>query len=1197
MATKWTDAQRAAIDCRDKSLLVCAAAGSGKTATLTERIISSLTDPVCPVDIDRMLVVTFTKTAAAELRQRISTALSKELSNNSSNKRIAEQLIKMSSADICTIDAFYLDVVRKNFDKLGISPSFRTADGSELAILAKSLMEDAIDDFYEAHKDEFSQIAECFVGIRDGANLSKVFLDLYYKTDSLPEGIDFIKLSAEKLKKDAELDFLEGEFGSIICSNILGKLEYYKNAFELICNNSPIDTISASINDRQFIEEFISFIHSKRYEDCYRYVNSFSATKLPKLSALGISNEEAERYKSIRLSFKKDIKNISEKMFALPPENIKDALLKSSHITESIYELISDFKERFDKEKHQKNVMSFSDIKRCAMKLLVNDDQTPTSTALEYRERYKQIYIDEYQDVDKVQDLIFCSIATPSSRFMVGDIKQSIYSFRGADPSVFASYRKIFPDINSEHTKNSSDASIFMSNNFRCDKTVIDFTNTVCSYIFSECRDSMGYTSDDDLIYSKISENRVYDEVPAELTVIVPNTKDTDKEDSESNETVEESNLEIEAKYIAKKIRELLNTGRKADGTRIMPHDIAVISRKNDMCACMGKALLELGIDCSNSADENYFENPDVLLVLCLLNAIDNPHRDIYLAGLLRSPFFNFSLDELIRIRNSADFSYSLYDALCVFMANDEPLAEKCQAFNATLEEFRDISTSLSVDKLLRYLYESDLFVASGLVNTEDTNNLLKLYEYARSFESSSFKGLYNFIVYINRLVQEKKTFSSREATINEGKVTIINIHQSKGLEFPVCFVCNAGRIFNEQEKRVSLVCDPTFAMAMKISDKTGFARIDTPMREILLESIMLKQAEEEMRLLYVALTRARERLFVTATSRSHKSTLILKAKNNRTFKCKHTVLSATSYLDWLLSTINPEEEHNFCKISFIEKGEAAELLKTDIPTAENFVKSEHTLDTKNILKERFSFVYPYREATKLPAKISVSSLLADENETAPYIFENAEEKEYSVPSILNSSSTDHKKESASPAKRGTATHLFLQFCDFESAKKNGVPTELCRLIEKKFIPEDSGDLVFLDELEAFFESSLFEKIRSAKRAIREQRFNILLPTDVLDDSPEFKEQTKDEFLAVQGVIDLILEDENGDILVFDYKTDRLKFEERNNAQLLQRKMTDRHQKQLAYYAEAVKRLFGRDCKSVSIYSTHAATEVEIPLG
>ncbi len=1190
MSRKWTAAQSAAIDTRDKSLLVCAAAGSGKTATLTERIITSLTDKENPVDIDRMLIVTFTRAAAAELKQRISASLSEALAADPQNKRLTDQIIKMSSANICTIDAFYLDIIRSNFDKLDISPSFRTADTAELDVLAKSLMEDSVDHFYEERGDAFSHIAECFVNVRNGENLSNIFLSLYFKAESLPEGIDFIKLSAEKAERDSQIDFFEGSFGSLICSQLIEKFEYYKNVFEdFLREDSPLSSVSALIYDKLFAEKFIEILKKKNYEECHRYINSYMPIKLPVLSKLGIDN--AEDFKNIRNKFKKYVAHVTEHTFSFRSAEIKEVLLKTADVTYSLYDLLCDFKDRFDKEKKQKNVLSFSDIRRYAMQLLVDEDERPTRVALEYAKKYTQIYIDEYQDVDRVQDIIFRSIASPSARFMVGDIKQSIYGFRGAEPSVFASYRKSFPDINSDEAKDSGEVSIFMSNNFRCDKPVIDFANCVCSYVFSECAESMGYTAADDLICSKIVEDRQIAEVPTELAVIVPDTSQA--EDQEDEEAIEESNKELEAKYIANKIRELLKSGKKADGSPILPHDVAVLFRTSTMGEYVSRALKSVGIDCSNETDSNYFENPDVLLVLCLLNVIDNPQRDIYLAGLLRSPFFDFSLDELIRIRRSADSSYSLYDALKLFREVDEPLGEKCRAFDNTLSDLRKTAASLSVDKLLRHLYSSELFIASGLVNSDDSNNLLRLYEYARNFESSSFKGLYNFIVYINRLIEKKTKLNLSSSSTNEGKVSLMTIHKSKGLEFPVCFVCNAGAPFNLQETRESLVCVAEHGIAMKISDGSGYARLNTPMRDCLIEAVKTMQTEEEMRVLYVALTRARERLFVTASSISKKDALLSKAAHNRTFKCAHTVRSARSYLDWILSAVDPEIEHDFCKLSFIEKSQIA-----NINVIENVEVEENQTtqtDTCDLLKERFSFVYPYKKATELPAKISVSALLDyEKDEESVELFASSYEKEYTAPLILEGGNAKDKKESASASKRGTATHLFLQFCDFGNAKRRGVGEELYRLIEKKFIPKESKDLIFCDELCAFFESELFKKIEKAKRITREQRFNILLPPEVLNNDPEFVKETEGEFLAVQGVIDLIIEDENGDIFLYDYKTDRLSSAELYSDELLVKKMTDRHAAQLNYYKEAVRRLFGKECKAAFIYSTHAAKEIEI---
>ena len=1197
MEKKWTPAQSLAIDTRDKTLLVCAAAGSGKTAALTERIIRSLTDKDSPADIRDMLVVTFTRAAAEELRQRIYSALSDSLSKDPENKHLCEQIINISNARICTIDSFYLDVVRADFDKLDISPSFRTADSAELDVLAKSVMEDTVDDFYEKLGDEFSNLAECFVSVRNSAALSDIFLDLYSSLESIPEGVEFIKEAADKMSLESEGDFFGSSYGKTAVQKILRVASYHLSIYEEVCEKIIADELiapaylSTFAYEKDFLSKLVSLAEKENYASAYAHIRSYTSNRLtaPKK---GYDKESAELFKSARDEFKGDIIGLSKSFFGISPENISSATKKTAYILDLVYRLLSEFEARFNAEKKQKNVCSFSDIRRYAMKLLVNSDGTPTETAIEYSEKFSQIYIDEYQDVDRVQDMIFRSIAKPTARFMVGDIKQSIYSFRGAEPQVFAAYRKEFPSANTEDSSlpENDSLSIFMSNNFRCDKNVIDFTNAVCSYVFSECADSMGYTAEDDLVFSKITENRACPELPVEVTVIVPSEDDAEESDNTEEEL---GSKEAEARFIASKICELLRDGKKADGSPIKKNDIAVLFRTNAMGAYVKKALSEANIACSDNTDDRYFENPDVLLTLCLLNVIDNPQRDIYLAGLLRSPFFDFTLDELIEIRHSYSYSYSMYDALCEYgEAKDGDLAKKCRDFNERLSSYRDAAASLTVDKLLRYLYDSDIFASSGLVYNDTSDNLQRLYEYARSFEGSSFKGLYNFIVYINKIIEEKTKLSSPPASSSEGQVTLMNIHQSKGLEFPVCFVCNTCASFDSKENRESLVFNASCGIAMKISDGSGYARVNTPMREAVLCTMNVKQAEEEMRILYVALTRARERLFVTGATRSRAEKLIQKAERSKRYKSKYTVLSAHSYMDWVLSALYGTDTE-FCRIEFLEKNKITPSyfnegkdLTSQADTAEISVHDE---DTKQLLRERFSFVYPYEEATRLPAKISVSELVEGtqstaDNEDTLHLFREAHE--YSAPSILISSAREEKH---SAAKRGTATHLFLQFCNFENAEKQGVENELCRLIDKKFIPKDSEALVYKNELEAFFSSDFYRMIRSAKSIVREQRFNILTDASVLN-----TDSAVDEVISVQGVIDLVFEDCDGNITLCDYKTDRLTPAELLDDALLTKKMTERHAKQLSFYKTAAEKLFGKECNDIYVYSTHAARAVKI---
>lgn len=1239
MPRQWTAAQSAAINTRGKTLLVSAAAGSGKTAALTERVIRSLTAAENPSDISKMLIVTFTRTAAAELRQRIFAAVNEALADDPGNRHLSEQLIKLGSAKICTIDSFYLDLIRSNFDAVGISPSIRTADGAESDILAKSVMEETIEDFYNGEDGErFAKFTECFVNIRNNGKLSDIFLSLFKHIEAYPEGIEFLRISAERCEKDAGKDLFATHFGRVLRDSIAEEAEYilsvYNGCFDDIYGEQAlVESYLCSFEyDRNFIADFIGLLEKEDYATVREFIGGYSPIRLK--SVKGMKSEKTEALKETRDAMVKKIRNLRSRSFALSPESISMSMSKTAELTGILYSLIKEFDVRYSEGKRARNICTFSDIRRYALRILVDGDGNPTPTAREYSQRFTDIYIDEYQDVDRVQDLIFRAVSTPDNRFMVGDIKQSIFGFRGAEPRVFAQYRHSFPALGTNEAESGDCASVFMSNNFRCDKTVIDFTNTVCSYFFSECSESIGYTSDDDLIFSK-SADTVNPSLPVKVAVILPEdklagadeqeiTSDYDREDdgeiSESGADGDKGREE--AKYIASQIADLLANGRKADNTPIMAEDIAVLYRSKSSGAYVKKALAEIGIPYSENADERYFENPDVLLVLCLLNAIDNPHRDIYLAGLLRSPLFGFSMDELIKLRRFADDRNSLYDALCAYADSvrrktedkdgkdavtavqteeyggnvgtdaDPILAQKCADFDALLGALRDVAASQSVDKLLRHIFSSELFSTTSFITSDSTNNILRLYEYARKFEAGSFKGLNNFIVYINKIIEEHPRTESAPVSVSPGKVTLMTIHQSKGLEFPVCFLCGAAKKFNAQDRTVSMLYNPELGVAMKISDETGFASINTPMREALIREATVEQTEEEMRLLYVALTRARERLIITAAPSSSEEKLLKNAQNNRRNKCRHTVCSCRSYLEWILAALADGDVSEFAEVEFIgydstcpvdAKTDAAEQIAPPDPAA--------VAEAKKLLGERFSYSYPYEAVTRLPAKLSVSSLKPDlysSDTDAVKLFD--EPKKYVAPPIF----TGNPDGRVSPAERGTATHLFLQFCSYDYVKRNGVARELDRLIEKKYIPSDSRELVYTDDIEKFFAGDFFARLSRSRDILREQRFNILLPPSCLSEDADLLRRTAGEMIAVQGVIDLIFTDYDGNIHLCDYKTDRIPPYALENRDALTRLMTERHAAQLKYYAKAVRELFGKDCTEALIYSTHAACAVVI---
>lgn len=1186
MERKWTEAQQAAIRVHGKDLLISAAAGSGKTATLTERIIRSLLDEENPADISKLLVVTFTRAAAAELRQRISDALTKALAENPSNRHLSEQLIKIGNAKICTIDSFYLDLLRENFSSLGLPPSFRIADTAQTELLALEIMSDTVNRFYDSDTERFSLFSESFVNIRNSSQLPHILLNLYSHVSSYPEGIEFIKDCAEGCTASADSDFFESSYGKILRDNTFDNVKYFisvlSDAVDIMSTDELLSQcyLPSFAYDLTFCRDLFDILSTDGYARSRAHILSYDPIKLKSLPK-GTASELSTSLKERRTQITAAIKALGKKSFGLTPDNISRALKNTADITLTLYSLMSEFEKKLSEEKLQRGICDFDDVRRYALRLLVSPDGSPTDSARAISERYSEIYIDEYQDVDRVQDMIFKAISKGNNRFMVGDIKQSIYGFRGAEPHVFASYRASFPIHGSDKAVNAESESIFMSNNFRCDENIIKFTNAVCSYLFGICDENIGYTKEDDLVFSKMPPSGDYLSPKVKMSIIVPPSDE--ESDYVSNA---ENNRAAEARYIVSKISELLNQEKKADGSPITPSDIAVLFRSKSMKNALKQAFDEAGMAYSGAEDDKYFENPDVLLMLSLLNVIDNPHRDIYLAGTLRSPIFDISAEELIDIRSAADTSYSLFEALEEYSKRDDDTAQKCRRFISVLSKWRFLTHSLPVDKLIKRIYSSAEFSASGLVVSE---NLLLLYEYARHFESGSFRGLYDFIEYINTLIAEGKKFDTASSDGTENAISLMTIHHSKGLEFPVCFLCGTSGEFNREDFKDSLLFEYSAGIAMKLPDTTGFARINTPMREAVASKIITSQLEEEMRVLYVAMTRARERLYITASTSKTPEKLISNAQNSRAYSGRYVLLKCKSYLEWILLSLSGEEHSDIYDIEFIPADQIHAAVSSGVLPESKGSDAEIDEELYEILLKKFDFEYPYAEHSKLPAKLSVSRLypdMLDENEDGVSMFEN--DKKTNVPDILLNADT----QKASAAERGTATHLFMQFCDFKRLSSTSVREELCRLIEERFLPASAEKNVFIDEIERFKESELFEKVLNARQLWREQRFNILLPPSMFSSDEALITSLGDEMLAVQGVIDLIIMNGDGSIELYDYKTDRLSRAELSNDALLQKKMRALHAEQLSYYKTAVECLFNRRCDSVAIYSTHAAKTV-----
>ena len=1193
MSKNWTPKQLQAIETRNKTLLVSAAAGSGKTATLTERIVRRLTDESSPASISRMLIVTFTRLSAADLKRKISNAISDELAKNPTSQYLSKQLVLLESANICTIDSFYLDIVRSNFQRLGLPSNFRLADEGEMALLCKDVMDTIIDRHYDSSENDngFLSFVENFTSAKQSDTLSDIFLSLYEKICSKTDSTKYILSLANELKAQASGEFFESRQGKIILSHLLSGVQSYKNALERCCDiisseeKASVAYLPAFAYEKEFFCDLYDILQGGCYDSAREKILSFNKQRLGILKK-EFQNELILACKALRDEETSFIKSASEKYFSFDSESIKDAMIKTSDILVSLYNILSEFEEASENEKIKRRAFGFDDIRRFSYKLLTNEDGSPSDIALSYRERFDEIYIDEYQDVDAMQDRIFSLIAKPNNRFMVGDIKQSIYGFRGADTDVFAGYKKSFPEL--EKAAGSDSALIFMSNNFRCDDNVIKFTNDVFSFLFGHCGKSIEYTPDDDLIFSKVEEGRTLPSPAVSIAVI---TADEKASENDSDEDEEKSDINPEAIWIAKEIERLIKYEKKADDTKIEPRDIAILMRSTTPASDITKALTSLGIPCSDNSKYDLFETPDVLLVLSLLSSVDNPHRDIPLAATLYSPIFGYTMDELIEIRTNAEPKMSLFEALNAYSGDNSTIQEKNSYFTEKLTSYRKKSTSLSIDKLLNHIYR-DL----SLTSFEGTNsqNLTRLYEMARRFESGSFKGLNNLISYINELIENKKVPSLSYEDAESNAVQMITTHKSKGLEFPVCFVCNTQSNFNLEDVKPNLIYHSRAGIALKLAYEGGMARLNTPMREAVALEMTNAQIEEEMRILYVAFTRARERLYVTAHTRSRLEKLEENAYLTKHFASDFKIKRCRNYLSMVLAAIHPLRDDEGYTFKALEK-DGIELIEIkneerseDVPTVSEVITDE---EIKKI-QARMEFKYPHSHLNKLPAKLSVSKLtptVLDDIDNDAATLESFDEAK-----ILEIEEFFESKSKITGADKGTATHLFLQFCDFQNAEKNGVRAELARLVEKRFIAPQVAELINIQQIEKFFKSKFYSTLKGARATYREQRFNILLPAVHFTQNEEFKGDVGDEEILVQGVIDLFFEDMNGNIILCDYKTDYLSFEELQNEALIIEKMRARHGKQLEYYTMAIESFTGKKPDKVLIYSLPYGEAVEI---
>ncbi len=1202
----FTKEQLSAIQTRDKSLLVSAAAGSGKTKTLIERIIQSLLRDNSPEDISSILIVTFTNAATDEIKDRVSAALTEALKCNPENKRLERQLTLLPMAKIFTIDGFCNDILKRNADRAGIPQNYRIADTAETEILSFSILGALINAIYEgeltelATADEFAHFAEALTASRRNSELEEVFLKLYEKSKSSADGVMLFRQRAEEYLNGNPSD---NKYTSYIKNIVNETAEHYIKVFrtlsaELSSEGKSSQGYASAIDDDILLCR--SLLEAESIFEIKNLLSGISYARLPVAKDKTAAQLEAAE---LRSEFKKEISELSDK-FLFYSEDEWQELYKSlgKELT-----LLADFLEKFDTlytmEKKKRAILEYSDIERYTYSILYKDGMR-SDVAQAIADEYTSVYIDEYQDVNELQNKIFEAVSSPKNRFMVGDIKQSIYGFRSARPAIFASMKKSFPPL--EEADGCDTASIFMSQNFRSDAPVIDFANEIFDKLFGIAGESIGYLPEDRLCHSKPRD--IGFGTPTKLYLVNKSGEDEDKSRAAKDK---------ECRFVAEKIKELIGKEKPMpkkldDGTEvpdfIKPSDIAIIMRGNrERMSDYAEALEKLGIPAEKKGKGDFFLNSEVLLALSLLNSIDNPDKDIYLASLMLSPLFGFTADELYRMRHRRDGT--LYSCLRAYAA-ENPEDKKCCAFLDKLAFYRTLSEGMNIDALLLRLYTDTDIITLAEANG-GAENLLLLFSYAKSFASSKFKGLYNFIKFINNIIENETQFDTGNESVREDAVTVTTVHSSKGLEYPIVFYVDTDRALSYREASDRIIFSEDFGISMRLRSPGGLAIVDNPIQNVLIQRETRKYFEEELRVMYVALTRAGMELHISGCIPEDGEKYFDSISVAKRFLDSHSIYSVKSVLSLILAAksapniefFGEEAKPNIeCESSDsgADKAQNDSLYSKESDSVGNTDREDKEAGASlaAVLKSRFDFKYPREALTRLPQKLSVSKLspeVLDGTEGEPCtlsIDRTAEkaEKRGTLPSFISGTEADKS------ARRGIATHTFMQFFDIESLCKNGAEAELSRLVKEEFISKENAELVLLDEIEKFTESPLFCEMKDAgERIMREFRFNTYLPARIFTQSKEKKQALQDEKILVQGVIDCIIADAEGGLHLIDYKTDRLSKNQLANKALAAEKLIFAHARQLNYYALAIEQIFGKKPLDMRVYSLPLGECVQIP--
>ncbi len=1152
---QWTQQQKNAINARNGNILVSAAAGSGKTAVLVERVKNIITDKENPVNVDNLLVVTFTNAAAAEMKSRIAAKLEDMITENPQDVNAQRQMSLLSCAKICTVDSFCLNLVKDHFFNLGIGQDFTVLDQAELNILSDSAIDNVLESYYAEGDEIFLSLARLFSQPKDDSAFVSVIKKIYTYIYAQPFPFRWLREMAELYNPDIPLE--KSVWYSYLIEEMKASLEYGRELI-LKCRDllQPDDLLfdgySANLADDLSVYDCLLSALDQGWDEIITAFKNVSFSRLA-------NKRGYESPVKAELSAKRDIYKgiVKEDLTAFFCAGQAD-YTEDMKLLYPLFKKLCELMEAVDAEllslKAERGGYSFSDIEHFAIRLLSDFDENgnviKSEIAADLQNDFYEILIDEYQDTNEAQELIYSMLSNGKNCFMVGDVKQSIYRFRLAMPQIFIQKRNRFAYYNRETQKEN--AKIILDKNFRSREDICSYVNYIFSAFMSSKVGEIDYNRDEFLNYgadySKSS-------VPSAQIKILQNTKGAEFDENE-------------ALYIAKTIRSKVESGEMVkDGDCYRPiqyGDFAILLRsvKNHIQK-YNAVLTAFGIPVIADNASNLFESNEIKILLSLLSVIDNPMQDIPLLSVMMSPLYSFSADEMAQIKTENN---NLKSNLYTSVVHSE--SEKVKAFLDEIDMLGKISVTMSVSSFIRYICEFKSIYAfvNALGNAEQRcRNIARFIEFAASFDASDSVGLTAFMRLVDKVSQSEKGIESAAlSAAAENAVSIMSVHHSKGLEFPVVILAGAARRYNMLDLTDQLLIHSAFGIGLKVHNEEMLYNYSTIPYSVLKSLNKYAMMSENLRVLYVALTRAKEQFitFITVDKLDSKiKRLAAKLTDDglSPYQCRSIGCDGDFIL---LSALMHQSGGKLRELSETTVKTAAADFPLDIEIIDAVDETEKVCEVRKAepnkeivseIEEKISYLYENRALAGVAAKRTASSL--DDSVKGFDYFAS------SRPAFMN-------KDGMTPGEKGTAMHSFMQFCDYGNAKEH-LEDEISRLADNAFITAEQAESLSRAELNALFHSNFAERIFHADKLYREFKISSFVKLR------EIENIESDEEILVQGIADCIFE-ENGELVLVDYKTDRVK----NENQLL-----GMYKNQIAFYRNAVSKALGKKVKEAVLYS------------